>query len=71
MGGTVILSSLGGIIAFCGAVIIIGRGIFRQTEAVKANTKALEALPEQINKLIIRLDGHDIDIAVLKDRMKR
>jgi hypothetical protein len=63
-----ILGSLGGIVAFCGAIWVIVKAGFRQVSATEENTKALGRMTDAIGKLDTRVDQHDIDIAVLKDK---
>lgn len=66
-----ILGSLGGVVAFATAVFFIVRAGFRQANATEENTKALNRNSEAIDKLDKRVDGHDIAIAVLRDRLSK
>lgn len=71
MDTTIILSSLGGIVAFLCAVTVIARGIFRQVTATEANTKALNELSNKFDLMDVRMNSHDTAIAILNDRIKR
>jgi hypothetical protein len=64
-----ILGSLGGVAAFITAIYVIIKAAFGQVNATKENTKALNRVSDTIDKLDKRVDQHDIDIAVIKDRL--
>lgn len=71
MNGTIVLAllgSLGGITAFCGAVVVIVKSGIKSVTAIRENTEAVRILTEAMGKLDRRVDQHDIDLAVLKDR---
>jgi hypothetical protein len=64
-----ILGSLGGIVAFPTAIFVIARAGFKQANATRENTEALKEMTGAISKLDRRVDDHDIQIAVIKDRL--
>jgi len=47
-----VLGSLGGVVAFCGAMWVVVRAVFKNINAVEDNTDAVKKLTE-------RLDKHD------------
>ena len=67
----VVLGSLGGLVAALGAIIILGRGIFRQVNATEDNTKALQDLTGKVDALFQSYSNHETRISVLEDRLKR
>lgn len=66
-----VLSALGGVATFCTAITVVVRALFRQSNAVKENTKALEHVAEVIEKIVQTQDEHGRDIAFLKGRFGR
>lgn len=66
-----VLGSSGGIVAFLSAVVIIGRGIFRQVAATEDNTKALQGLTDEVHDLKTMTGSHETRITVLEDRDRR
>jgi hypothetical protein len=67
----IVLGGGGGIVAIVGAVIVIGRGIFRQVSATEDNTDAVKALTSKVENLMHGYNGHESRLAVLEDRLKR
>lgn len=63
-----VLSSLGGALAFIGAIWVILKSVFGQISATKANTAAVENLTKQLGAFqeVQRKQGEDI--AYLKGR---
>lgn len=47
----VVLSSVGGVIALVGMVVVLGRGIFRQVDSTERNTLAITELTEVVGKM--------------------
>jgi hypothetical protein len=46
-----VLGSLGGVVAFVGAVWVVVRAIFRQSGATKDNTEAVDRLTSSVDKM--------------------
>lgn len=67
----IVLGGGGGIVAVIGAVIVIGRGIFRQVNATEDNTDAVKELTAKVERLMHGFNGHESRLAVLEDRLKR
>lgn len=67
----IVLGSLGGIVAFCTAVIVLAKGIFQQIQATKENTKATQDLSSDMINLTTKVNQHDQDLAILMDRKAR
>jgi hypothetical protein len=65
------LGGLSGVVAVLTAIFIIGRGIFRQVEAIETMTTAINSLTSEVSKLKNVLNGHETRITVLEDRIKR
>lgn len=66
-----ILSSLGGIVSFVGGIILIVRAIMKLVNATRDNTNAMETMQKSLTNLGNTVEQNTIDIAVLKDRIKR
>lgn len=66
-----ILSSLGGIVSFVTGVFFIVRAIFKNVNATKENTDALQGVEVQLKDLRSTVDSHTVEIAILKDRQRR
>jgi hypothetical protein len=62
---------VGGLILLFTAIVVIGRGIFRQVSVTEDNTGALNDLSEKIDKLTSGYNEHDVRLAVLEDRIRR
>lgn len=67
----VVLGGGGGIVALIGAIIIVGRGVFRQVGATEDNTQAIKALTDEVAKIRHNINGHETRIAILEDRGRR
>lgn len=63
-----VLGSLGGVVAFAGAIYVVLRGAFEQSRAVKDNTRAIDALTRQLNTMAEDLADTREDVAFLKGR---
>lgn len=63
-----IIGLITGVIVISGALVTIAKGVFGQINATHENTQALNRVNISIAKLDTRVDQHDIDIAVLKDK---
>lgn len=61
----------GGLIVVLSAIIVIGRGIFRQVAATEENTSAVKDLTKGMGEIKAMLSNHETRIAVLEDRLKR
>lgn len=66
-----ILGSVGGIVAFLTAIVIIGRGIFKQVDATEDNTRALKEMTAKVDQLFDKYNDHETRLRVLEDRDKR
>jgi hypothetical protein len=67
----VIAGGCGGVVVLLGAIIAIGRGIFKQISATEENTVAVRDLTSHVARLEALYNGHETRIAVLEDRVKR
>lgn len=67
----VILSSLGGIVAFLGLVGLIIRAIFRQINATEDNTTAVRNLTRQVEALNTKVGELEKKVIILEDRIRR
>lgn len=67
----VVLGGAGGIVAVLGAIVIIGRGIFRQVSATENLADAVKELTGEVASLKNILNSHETRLAVLEDRIKR
>jgi hypothetical protein len=61
-----ILGSLGGIVAFIGAVWVVVRAIARNVRATEDNTKATDGLASEMRDLRGVVNGHGERIATLE-----
>jgi hypothetical protein len=68
MNPLVIFGGIGGILAALGAVVVVGRGIFKQVNATEDNTAALRDLTDEVKGLKTTVNGHETRITVLEDR---
>ena len=66
-----ILGSLGGIIALISAVLYFIKWIIKLVNATTDNTKALTDVNKSLVTIGETVTQHTVDIAVLKDRIKR
>lgn len=66
-----VFGGVGGILAALGAVLVVGRGIFRQVTATEDNTQALKDLTAEVHGLKGTVGGHETRLAVLEDRDRR
>jgi hypothetical protein len=71
MTALIVLGGGGGLVALVTAVVVVGRGIFRQVTATEDNTTATRALSGKMEQIMEQLARHETDIAVLKDRLGR
>lgn len=71
MTATLILSSLGGILAFLALIGVIVRGIFRIVNATEDNTSATVKLTSELDKVISQLNDHESRLGIVEDRTKR
>lgn len=67
----VIISSLGGIVAFLGLVGLIIRAIFRQINATEDNTTAVRNLTRQVEALNTKVGELEKKVIILEDRIRR
>ena len=71
MTSLVAIGGFGGIVVLLGAIITIGRGIFKQISATQDNTEAVRDLTTHVARLEALYNGHESRISVLEDRVKR
>ena len=62
---------VGGFLTLLSVVVVIGRGIFRQVNAVEELTTAVRNLTAQMQSLRDLHNNHETRISVLEDRIKR
>jgi hypothetical protein len=67
----VAIGGLGGVVVLLGAIVAIGRGIFKQIRATEENTQAVRELTGHVARLEALYNGHETRITVLEDRIKR
>ena len=67
----VVLGSLGGIIALISAVFLVIKWIMKLVNATNDNTKALTDVNNSLESFGNTVQQHTVDIAILKDRIKR
>ena len=65
------IGGLGGLIVLLSAIVVIGRGIFRQVNATEENTTSVRDLTRGISEIKAMLSNHETRISVLEDRAKR
>jgi len=65
------IGGLGGVVVLLSAIIVIGRGIFRQITATEENTSAMRALTGEVAQIKALYANHETRLAVLEDRVKR
>jgi hypothetical protein len=65
----IILGGSGGVLGLLGVAVIVGRGIFKQVAATEENTVAVRELSKGMEAVVTRLNKHEVDLAVLKDRV--
>lgn len=61
----------GGLIVLLSAIVVIGRGIFRQINVTEDNTTALRQLTDEMTQIKTIYQNHETRISVLEDRIKR
>jgi hypothetical protein len=61
-----VLGSLGGVVAFSGAVWVIVRAIARNVQATEENTKATQGLSAEMREMRTVVNGHGERIASLE-----
>ncbi len=66
-----ILGSLGGVVAFLGAIAVIVRAISRQVGATESNTKALLDLKATVQKLDSTVDDQNVRLVRVEERAER
>lgn len=71
MNWMIAIGGLGGLVVLLSAIIVIGRGIFRQVSATEENTSSVKDLTKGISEIKAMLSNHETRISVLEDRVKR
>ena len=71
MNTLIAIGGIGGVVVLLGAIIAIGRGIFKQISATEENTVAVKDLTAHVARLENLYQGHETRIAILEDRVKR
>jgi hypothetical protein len=71
MNWLIALGGSGGVLVLLSAIIVIGRGIFKQVNATEENTNAVKDLTRGMGEIKAMLSNHETRIAVLEDRLKR
>jgi len=67
----VAIGGLGGLVVLLSAIIVIGRGIFKQVNATEENTLAVQNLSKEVSDMKAMYANHETRISVLEDRLKR
>lgn len=67
----VTIGGVGGLVVLLTAIVVVGRGVFKQVSATEDNTKAVEDLTRKVDKLSGLYNGHETRIVVLEDRGDR
>ena len=65
------IGGVSGIVVLLTAIVVIGRGIFKQVNATEENTEAVQGLTKKVDKLSNLYNGHETRLAVLEDRDRR
>jgi hypothetical protein len=65
------IGGISGIVVLLSAIVVIGRGIFRQVNATEENTRALQGLSEKMVHMETMYQNHETRLTVLEDRVKR
>lgn len=71
MNALVAIGGLGGLVVLLSAIIVIGRGIFKQVNATEENTLAVQNLTKEVADMKAMYANHETRISVLEDRLKR
>jgi hypothetical protein len=65
------IGGFSGVVVLLSAIIVIGRGIFKQVSATEDNTVAVNKLTEKVTHIEGMLSNHETRLAILEDRIKR
>jgi len=65
------IGGIGGLVVLLSAIVVIGRGIFRQITATEDNTNAMVRLTDKVGHIEALYQNHETRIAILEDRVKR
>jgi hypothetical protein len=65
------IGGAGGFTVLTTAIVVVGRGIFKQVNATEENTNAVKDLTKGMGEIKAMLSNHETRIAVLEDRLKR
>ena len=65
------IGGIGWLVVLLSAIVVIGRGIFRQITATEENTSAMMKLTEKVGHIESLYQNHETRIAILEDRVKR
>lgn len=71
MNALIAIGGFGGLVVLLSAIIVIGRGIFKQVNATEENTTAVNNLTTVVGEMKGMLSNHETRISVLEDRAKR
>lgn len=71
MNALIAIGGFGGLVVLLSAIIVIGRGIFKQVSATEDNTNAVQDLTRTVSEIKGMLTNHETRITVLEDRVKR
>jgi len=71
MNWLIAIGGLGGLVILLSAIIVIGRGIFKQINATEENTDAVKDLTRGMTEIKGMISNHETRISVLEDRVKR
>jgi hypothetical protein len=65
------IGGFGGLVVLLSAIIVIGRGIFKQVNATEENTEAVRTLTKEVGDIKAMYQNHETRLAILEDRVKR
>ena len=65
------IGGIGGLVVLLSAIVVIGRGIFKQVNATEESTVAIKNLTREMAEIRALFSNHETRIAILEDRVKR
>ena len=71
MNWLIAIGGTGGLVVLLSAIVVIGRGIFKQVTATEENTTAVKDLTKGMSEIKAMLSNHETRLAILEDRVKR
>jgi hypothetical protein len=65
------IGGCGGLVVLLSAIVVIGRGIFKQVNATEESTVAIRNLTREVTEIRGMFSNHETRISILEDRVKR